>query len=66
DATWRTLAYGEVPRALTDSLRQDRSPLVTRMFTMGLSVAAVLVAVAAAGAVLMVAVVRRRPQAARR
>lgn len=60
DATWRTVAYGEVPRALTGSLRQDRSPLVTRMFTMGLSMAALLVAVATVGARLLVAVVRRR------
>ncbi|MDQ4098000.1 MAG: hypothetical protein M3144_09060 [Actinomycetota bacterium] len=60
DATWRTVAYGEVPRALTDSLREDQSPLVNRMFMMGLSVAAVLAAVALVGGRLLVAVVRRR------
>ena len=60
DATWRTVAYGEVPRALTDSLRENQSPLVNRMFTMGLAVAAVLAAVAVVGGHLLVAVVRRR------
>ena len=60
DATWRTLAYGEVPRALTNSARRGQSPLVNRALTAGLVVAALLGTVMVTGGRLMAAVLRRR------
>jgi hypothetical protein len=60
EATWRTAAYGQIPRALTASAREGQSKLVSRTLTAGIFTALSLVCVMIVGARLLWRVLRRR------
>lgn len=60
DASWRTAAYGQIPRALTASTREGRGELVNRALMAGIATMLSLVAVLVFGVRLLWTVLRRR------
>ena len=60
DATWRTAAYGQIPRALTASTREGRGELANRALMAGIVTMLSLVALLVFGVRLLWTVLRRR------